>query len=178
MRWSVTIQPEGVFSSMSFDFQFAVWYDTHNKRSFVLNVIFLRSLLEMESTLFNPKCTQLGQETNGLNNSLFDINCSYMLLSIKTDFYHLHHCCAIGLIDFLVQLNEIKVIDATACFLVIEGIEAHICFLQFLRTIIEWGGGMLLCSHCHYHVGSEDCAVGAFNTLRLYLKYLTHVLFI
>ena len=79
---------------------------------------------------------------------------------------------------FLVQLYEIKVIDAAACFLVVEGIEAHICFLQLLCTIIEWGGGMLLCSHCHYHVGSEDCAVGAFNTLRLYLKYLTHVLFI
>lgn len=33
---------------------------------------------------------------------------------------------------------------------------------------------MLQGRYCHYHIGSEDGTVRAFEALRLYLKYLTH----
>ena len=33
---------------------------------------------------------------------------------------------------------------------------------------------MLHGCYSHYHIGSENCVVRAFETLRLYLKYSTH----
>lgn len=33
---------------------------------------------------------------------------------------------------------------------------------------------MLHGCYCHYHIGSENSVVRAFEALRLYLKYLTH----
>ena len=75
---------------------------------------------------------------------------------------------------FLVQLHKLKVIRIAACLLIVESIDAHICLLQFLRTIVEGVGGVLLGCHGHYHVGSEDGAVCTFDAFRLYLKDLTH----
>ena len=43
----------------------------------------------------------------------------------------------------LVQLHKLKVILIAACLLVVESIDAHICLLQFLRSIVEWVGGVL-----------------------------------
>ena len=77
-------------------------------------------------------------------------------------------------IYFLVQLYKLEIILVAACLLVVEGVDAHVCLLQFLRTIVEWVGGVLLGCHGHYHVGCEDGAVCTFDAFRLYLKYLTH----
>ena len=75
---------------------------------------------------------------------------------------------------FLVQLHKLKVILIAACLLIVESIDAHICLLQFLGSIVKRGGGVLHGCYCHYHFGSEDGTVGAFKALRLHLKYLTH----
>ena len=53
-------------------------------------------------------------------------------------------------------------------------IDAHVGFLHLLGTIIKRGGGVLHGCYCHYHIGSENCTVRAFEALRLYLKYSTH----
>ena len=53
-------------------------------------------------------------------------------------------------------------------------IDAHVGFLHLLGTIIKRGGGVLHGCYCHYHIGSENCTVRAFEALRLYLKYPTH----
>ena len=74
----------------------------------------------------------------------------------------------------LVQLLEFKIIRIAACLLVIESIDAHVGFLHLLGSIIKRGGGVLHGCYCHYHIGSEDGTVRAFEALRLYLKYLTH----
>ena len=70
----------------------------------------------------------------------------------------------------LVQLLKFKIIRIAAGFLIVEGIDAHVYFLQLLGSIIERGSSMLHGCYCHYHVGSEDCAVGTLDTLRLNLK--------
>lgn len=75
---------------------------------------------------------------------------------------------------FLVQLHKLEVILVAACLLVVEGVEAHVCLLQFLGSIVEWVGGVLLGCHCHNHFWCEDGAVCTFDAFRLYLKYLTH----
>ena len=75
---------------------------------------------------------------------------------------------------FLVQLLKFKIIRIAACFLIVESIDAHICLLQFLGSIVKRGGGVLHGCYCHYHFGSEDGTVRAFDTFRFYLKYLTH----
>ena len=78
----------------------------------------------------------------------------------------------------LVQLYKFKIIRIAAGFLVIESIDAHVGFLHLLGSIIEWCSSMLQGCHVHYHIGSEDCAVGALDTLRLNLKNLTHSLIV
>ena len=55
-----------------------------------------------------------------------------------------------------------------------NSIDAHIGFLHLFSSIIKRGGGVLHGCYCHYHFGSEDSAVRAFDTFRLYLKYSTH----
>ena len=77
-------------------------------------------------------------------------------------------------IYFLVQLLKFEIIRIAACFLVVESIDAHVGFLHLLGSIIKRGGGVLHGCYCHYHIGSEDGTVRAFEALRLYLKYLTH----
>ena len=74
----------------------------------------------------------------------------------------------------LVQLYKFKIIWIAACLLVVESIDAHVGFLHLLGSIIKRGGGVLHGCYCHYHIGSEDGAVRAFNTFRLYLEYSTH----
>ena len=74
----------------------------------------------------------------------------------------------------LVQLYKFKIIRIAACFLVVEGIEAHVCLLQFLGSIVEGVGGVLLGCHGHNHFRCEDGAVCTFDTFRFYLEYLTH----
>ena len=74
----------------------------------------------------------------------------------------------------LVQLYKFKIILIAAGFLVIESIDAHVGFLHLLGSIVKRGGGVLHGCYCHYHIGSEDCTVRAFEALRLYLKYSTH----
>ena len=74
----------------------------------------------------------------------------------------------------LVQLLKFKIIRIAACFLIIESIDAHVGFLHLLGSIVKRGGGVLHGCYGHYHIGSEDCTVRAFEALRLYLKYLTH----
>ena len=81
-----------------------------------------------------------------------------------------------GLFFHLVQLLKFKIILIAAGFLVIESIEAHVGFLHLLGSIIKRGGGVLHGCYCHYHFGSEDCAIRALDALRLYLKYFTHSL--
>lgn len=75
---------------------------------------------------------------------------------------------------FLVQLHKLKIILVAACLLIVEGIEAHVCLLHFLGSIVEGVGGVLLCCNCHNHFRCEDGAVCTFDAFRLYLKYLTH----
>ena len=75
---------------------------------------------------------------------------------------------------FLVQLYKFKIIRIAACFLIIESIDAHVGFLHLLGSIVKRGGGVLHGCYCHYHIGSEDCAIRALEALRLYLKYLAH----
>ena len=75
---------------------------------------------------------------------------------------------------FLVQLPKFKVILIAACFLIVESIEAHVRLLHFLGSIVEWSGGVLLSRYCRYHFWSENGAIRAFDTLRLYLKCLAH----
>ena len=53
----------------------------------------------------------------------------------------------------LVQLSKFKIILVAACFFVVEGVDAHVDFLEFLGTVVEWGGGVLLGGYRHYHVG-------------------------
>ena len=74
----------------------------------------------------------------------------------------------------LVQLLKFKIILIAACLLVVESIDAHVGFLHLLGSIIKRGGGVLQGRYCHYHIGSEDCAVRAFKALRLHLKYSAH----
>ena len=74
----------------------------------------------------------------------------------------------------LVQLYKFKIIRIAACFLIVKSIDAHVCLLQFLRTIVEWVGGVLLGCHGHNHFRCEDGAVCTFDAFRLYLKDLTH----
>ena len=74
----------------------------------------------------------------------------------------------------LVQLYKFEIIRIAACFLIVESIDAHVGFLHLLGSIIKRGGGVLHGCYCHYHIGSEDCAIRALEALRLYLKYLTH----
>ena len=74
----------------------------------------------------------------------------------------------------LVQLYKFKIILIAAGFLVIESIDAHVGFLHLLGSIVKRGGGVLQGCYCHYHIGSEDGAVRAFDTFRLYLEYSTH----
>ena len=74
----------------------------------------------------------------------------------------------------LVQLLKFKIILIAACFLIIESIDAHVGFLHLLGSIVKRGGGVLHGCYCHYHIGSEDCAIRALEALRLYLKYLAH----
>lgn len=74
----------------------------------------------------------------------------------------------------LVQLYKFKIILIAAGFLIIESIDAHVGFLHLLGSIIKRGGGVLQGRYCHYHIGSEDCAVRAFKALRLHLKYSAH----
>lgn len=76
----------------------------------------------------------------------------------------------------LIQLYKFKIIWIAACFLVVESIDAHVYFLQLFRSIIERCSSMLQGCHVHYHIGSEDGAVRAFNTFRLNLKTLLIVL--
>lgn len=54
---------------------------------------------------------------------------------------------------FLVQLPKFKIILVAACFFVVEGVDAHVDFLEFLGAVVEWGGGVLLSGYRHYHVG-------------------------
>lgn len=74
----------------------------------------------------------------------------------------------------LVQLLKFKIILIAACFLIVEGVEAHVGFLHLFGSIIKRGGGVLHGCYCHYHFGSEDGTVRAFKALRLHLKYFTH----
>ena len=74
----------------------------------------------------------------------------------------------------LVQLLKFKIILIAACFLIVKGVDAHVGFLHLLGSIVKRGGGVLHGCYCHYHFGSEDGAVRAFNTFRLYLEYSTH----
>ena len=53
----------------------------------------------------------------------------------------------------LVQLLKFKIILVAACFFVVEGVDAHVDFLEFLGAVVEWGGGVLLGGYRHYHVG-------------------------
>lgn len=61
-----------------------------------------------------------------------------------------------------------------ARLLVVEGVYAHIDFLQLLGSIVEWSGGVLQGRYRHYHFGSEDSAIGALDALGPYLKHFTH----
>ena len=74
----------------------------------------------------------------------------------------------------LIQLYKFKIIWIAACFLVVESIDAHVGFLHLLGSSVKRGGGVLHGCYCHYHIGSENCVVRAFEALRLYLKYLAH----
>ena len=55
-----------------------------------------------------------------------------------------------------------------------NSVEAHVCLLHFLGSIVEGVGGVLLCCNCHNHFRCEDGAVCTFDAFRLYLEYLTH----
>ena len=87
-------------------------------------------------------------------------------------FFHIMMIIVLGYI--LVQLYKFKIILIAAGFLIIESIDALVDFLHLLGSIIKRGGGVLHGCYCHYHIGSENSVVRAFETLRLYLKYLTH----
>lgn len=76
----------------------------------------------------------------------------------------------------LVQLHKLKVILIAACLLIVESIDAHIYLLQFLRSIVEWVGGVLQSRNGHNHVWCEDGAIGALDTFRLHLKTLLIVI--
>lgn len=54
---------------------------------------------------------------------------------------------------FLVQFFKFKIILVAACFFVVEGVDAHVDFLELFGTVVEWGGGVLLSGYRHYHVG-------------------------
>ena len=45
---------------------------------------------------------------------------------------------------YLVQLPKFKIILVAACFFVVEGVDAHVDFLEFLGAVVECGGSMLL----------------------------------
>lgn len=75
---------------------------------------------------------------------------------------------------FLVQLHKLEIILIAACLLVVESIDALVGLLQFLRSIVEWVGGVLQSRHGHNHVWCEDGAIGTFDKFRLHLKNPTH----
>lgn len=54
---------------------------------------------------------------------------------------------------FLVQFFKFKIILVAACFFVVEGVDAHVDFLEFFGAVVEWGGGVLLSGYRHYHIG-------------------------
>ena len=83
-------------------------------------------------------------------------------------------CYIMFVLLLLIQLYKFKIIRIAACFLIIESIDAHVGFLHLLGSIVKRGGGVLHGCYCHYHIGSEDSVVRAFEALRLYLKHLTH----
>lgn len=53
----------------------------------------------------------------------------------------------------LVQLLKFKIILVAACFFVVEGVDAHVDFLELFGAVVEWGGGVLLSGYRHYHIG-------------------------
>lgn len=68
-------------------------------------------------------------------------------------FFVFFHMLLIFLYAYLVQLLKFKIILVAACFFVVEGVDAHVDFLEFLGAVVEWGGGMLQGGYRHYHVG-------------------------
>ena len=59
----------------------------------------------------------------------------------------------IKLYIILVQLPKFKIILVAACFFVVEGVDAHVDFLELFGAVVEWGGGVLLSGYRHYHIG-------------------------
>lgn len=75
---------------------------------------------------------------------------------------------------FLVQLPKFKITWIAARLHVVEGVDAHIDFLQLFGSIVEWSGGVLQGRYRHFHIGGEDGAIGAPDALGPYLKHFTH----
>ena len=75
---------------------------------------------------------------------------------------------------YLVQLHEIKIILGAIGAFVVELEHAHVLFLDFNSTIVEWVCGMLASSNCDDHIWSQHCAIGPFGTLWRYTKDSAH----
>ena len=64
-----------------------------------------------------------------------------------------------------------------AGFLVVETVDPHIHFSNFLTAIVERVVGVHSCGYGHFHIRSENCAVGTFDTFRADSEYFHNMKF-
>ena len=73
-----------------------------------------------------------------------------------------------------IQRHILKIRRIAAGFLVVELINAHVGFLDFLGAIAEGVGDMHGDGHDDDHFGCKHRAVHSFDPLGPYFEYLTH----
>ena len=76
---------------------------------------------------------------------------------------------------FLIQRHILKIRRIAVGFLVVELIDAHIGFLDFLGSIAEGIGDMHGDGHDDDHFGCKHRAVYSFDPLGPYFEYFAHV---
>ena len=71
-----------------------------------------------------------------------------------------------------IQRHILKIRWIAVGFLVVELIDAHVGFLDFLATIAEGIGDVHWDGHDDGHFGCKHCAVHSFDPLGPYFEYL------
>ena len=75
----------------------------------------------------------------------------------------------------LIQCLIIEIRRIAVGFLVVELVDAHVGFLDFLGTIAEGIGNMHRDGHDDDHFGCKHRAVHSFDPLGPYFEYFAHV---
>ena len=71
-----------------------------------------------------------------------------------------------------------EISGVTATFLVVESVDAHICFLDFFCAVVEWIQALALCRHDKNHIGRENLSVPPDSPLGSDFEYFGHNLII